>query len=148
MTAINADPAVARWLGPIDPLLTKSVIAAWIDHWRLHRFGLWAVEEKSTGQFIGRVGLVQHADWTASAHDAEVGWTLAKQAWGRGYATEAARAALAWAPTRALRTIISITLPDNVRSRRVMEKLGLTFQGMTHWHGFDQVWYAIELPPV
>jgi RimJ/RimL family protein N-acetyltransferase len=108
---------------------------------------MWAVEELASGRFVGRVGLVQHDDWTASAHDAEIGWVFSPAVWGRGYATEAARAALDWARQRQdLQTIISITRPDNLRSRRVMEKLGLTYRGSATWHGFDQVWYATELP--
>ena len=145
MTAINSDPEVARWLGPVDPSRTRERIMAWVEHWRQHGFGLWAVEEKASGRMIGRVGLVHHDDWTASDHDAEVGWTLARSAWGRGYATEGAHAALEFARGAGLRQIISITLPDNVRSRRVMEKLGLTYQGSTQWRGFDHVWYATEL---
>jgi len=146
MTAINSDPDVARWLGPIDPSRTAERIEAWLEHWSRLGFGLWAVDERASGDFVGRVGLMRHDDWTASAHDAEIGWTLAKSAWGRGYATEAAQAALGWAqPRPELNAIISITLPDNVRSRRVMQKLGLTYAGMTTWHGFEQVWYANKL---
>lgn len=146
MTAINSDPAVTRWLGPIDASQTESRIRVWTEHWRVDGFGLWAVEEKASGLLIGRVGLVHHDDWVASEHDAEIGWTLASTAWGKGYATEAAQAALDWARRRDRpRNIISITRPDNSRSRRVMEKLGLTYRGQTHWHAFDQVWYAIEL---
>ncbi len=148
MTAINADPEIARWLGSIDASRTGERIEYWMDHWRRHGFGLWAVEERASGSLIGRVGLVRHDDWTASAHDAEIGWTLARSAWGRGLATEAAKAALGWAQSRPeLRTIVSITLPDNVRSRRVMEKLGMAYQGIATWRGFEQVWYAIQLDP-
>lgn len=145
MTAINADPEVARWLGPMDPAQTRHRIEVWLDHWRTHGFGLWAVEEKATARFIGRIGLMRHSDWTASAHDAEVGWTLARDAWGRGYATEGAEAALDFATKGRLREVISITRPYNLRSQRVMTKLGLTYRGRTNWRGFDQVWYGREL---
>ena len=146
MTVINADPEVARWLGSIDPSRTREKIESWLEHWKLHGFGLWAVEEKSSGRMVGRAGLVRHEDWTASVHDAEIGWTLARSAWGYGYATEAAGAALNWARERgAPRQIISITRPDNVRSRRVMGRLGLVPMGEANWHGFDQVWYALDL---
>ena len=91
---------------------------------------------------------MHHADWTASAHDAEVGWTLARSAWGCGYATEGALAALDFARSAGLQQIISITLPTNTRSQRVMQKLGLTYRGEANWHGFDQVWYATELSPL
>jgi RimJ/RimL family protein N-acetyltransferase len=146
LAEIRADPEVGRWLGFPDPALSRESIGRWVEHWSQHGFGLWAVEHKGSGRFIGRVGLMYHEDWTASAHDAEIGWTLASDAWGRGYATEAARAVLDWARARgAPRRIISITRPDNVRSQRVMQKLALALIGETTWHGYDQVWYAIDL---
>jgi RimJ/RimL family protein N-acetyltransferase len=146
LASIRADPEVGRWLGWPDPAGAAESITRWVKHWAQHGFGLWAVEQKRSGRFIGRVGLMHHEDWTASAHDAEIGWTLASDEWGRGYATEAARAVLEWARARgAPRRIISITRPDNVRSQRVMQKLGLVRIGETSWHGYDQVWYAIDL---
>ncbi len=146
MRAINSDPEVNAWLG-VDPSQTEARIAHWLNHWQQFGFGLWAIEEKATEEMIGRVGLVDQVDWTVSPQDAEVGWTLASSAWGKGYATEAALAALEFAREKGLRHIISITRPDNVRSQRVMEKLGLTYRGATNWHGYDQVWYGTELEP-
>ena len=148
MRAIYADPEVARWLGWPDPAETAKKIQWRVDHWLRHGYGIWAVEERATGTFIGRVGLVHQDDWTASEHDAEVGWTLARASWGHGYATEGARAALDFARDKGLRQIISITRPDNIRSQGVMKRLGLTYRGATHWHDYDQVWYAIDLAPV
>jgi ribosomal-protein-alanine N-acetyltransferase len=147
MAAINDDVRVGRWLGGvIGRDQTQARMAAWVDHWQEHGFGLWAVDEKATGQMVGRVGLMHHDDWTASTHDAEIGWAFAPEVWNRGYATEAALAVLEWARGRAgLRTIVSITRPDNVRSRRVMDKLGLAYVGQTTWRGFEQVWYVIDL---
>jgi RimJ/RimL family protein N-acetyltransferase len=145
MTEINADPEVAPWLGFPDPSRTEERIRAWLDHWQHRGFGLWAVQDKGTGAFIGRLGLVHHDDWNASTHDAEIGWALARSAWGRGYATEGALAAMAFAREIGLRRIISITRPDNIRSQRVMEKIGLAYAGRTRWHSWDQIWYEIEL---
>lgn len=147
MAAINADPRVGDWLGGvIDTEETRAQLQAYVYRWEERGFGLWAVEERTTGRLLGRTGLMHWDDWTASPHDAEIGWTLAPDAWGRGYATEAARAVLDWATAQpGLRTIISITRPDNAASRRVMEKLDLAYQGETTWRGLSQVWYAIEL---
>jgi RimJ/RimL family protein N-acetyltransferase len=147
MAAINADPRVGKWLGGvIDVDTTRARLQSYGYHWEEHRFGPWAVEERASGRLVGRTGLMRWEDWTASPHDAEIGWTFAPDVWGRGYATEAARAVLEWATGDAsLRTIISITRPDNLRSRRVMEKLGLTYRGQTVWRGFAQVWYGIDL---
>ncbi|MDP8904734.1 MAG: GNAT family N-acetyltransferase [Chloroflexota bacterium] len=133
-------------MGPVDASRTRERIEAWPEHWRRHGFGLWAVEEKASGRMIGRLGLVHHEDWAASEHDAEVGWTRASSAWGRRYATEGAQAALEFACRVGLRQIISITLPTNARSQRVMQKLGLTYRAEANWHGFDQVWYATRVP--
>jgi RimJ/RimL family protein N-acetyltransferase len=147
MTTINADPRVGEWLGGVIGLEeTTARLAAYAYHWQERGFGIWAVEERVGGRLVGRTGFMHWDDWTASPHDAEIGWTFAPEVWGRGYASEAARAAIEWARTRPdLRQIISITRPDNQRSRRVMEKLGLTYQGHTVWRGFEQVWYGIEL---
>lgn len=147
MAAINADPRVGDWLGgTIDLEETSARLQLYGYHWEEHGFGIWAVEERTSGRLVGRTGLMHWDDWTASPHDAEIGWTFDPADWGKGYATEAARAVLDWAaPRPGLRTIISITRPDNVRSRRVMEKLGLTYNGETVWHGFSQVWYGIDL---
>ena len=143
--AIYADRNVARWLGWPDPDHVDASIQRWLAHWQRWGFGVWAVEV--AGVFIGRIGLVHHDDWTASAHDAEVGWTLATSAWGQGYATDGARAALDFAREKGLRDVISITRPDNVRSQAVMRRLGLTYGGATHWHGYDQVWYGTAIGP-
>ena len=148
MAAITGDPRVGEWLGGvIGPDETASRIQHWTDHWQQHGFGLWAVEERDSGVLVGRTGFMHWDDWTASPHDAEIGWTFSSAVWGRGYATEAATAALEWARTQpGLRHIISITFPHNARSRRVMEKLGLTYRGQAVWRGFDPVvWYALEL---
>ena len=97
---ICADPVVMRYMGNGGAPLTRGQAAerfASIQrHWRKHRFGLWAVEEKASGEFIGRIGLQHHEDWPG-AHKVEVGWLLDRAYWGRGLATEAARASLTYA---------------------------------------------------
>jgi len=145
LSAIYSDPQVATWLGWPSPDQVEASMGRWVEHWRRHGFGLWALEEKSSGALIGRVGLMNQVDWTASEQDAEVGWTLARSAWSNGYATEGATAALDFARAKGLRRIISITRPDNLRSQAVMKRLGLTYRGATHWHGYDQVWFGTEL---
>jgi ribosomal-protein-alanine N-acetyltransferase len=89
-------------------------------------FGLWALEVRGTGEFIGFTGLAVpefEADFTPAV---EVGWRLARSAWGSGYATEAARAALQFAFEEAgLSEIVSLTTPANRRSRAVMERIGM-----------------------
>jgi RimJ/RimL family protein N-acetyltransferase len=88
-------------------------------------WGLWAVEVKGGAPFIGFVGLSK-PEFRPNEQDVEVGWRLARDAWGHGYATEAARAAVAYGFAElALPEIVSFTVPANVPSQRVMERLGM-----------------------
>lgn len=128
--AMNADPEVMRHFPAV---MTRQGSDALIDrieaHFVEHGYGLWALEAQ--GQFVGFTGL-SWATWEADFTPAlEVGWRLARPAWGHGYASEAATAAL----LRGLEevdSIVSFTAVSNERSRRVMERIGLR-----HEHDFD-----------
>jgi ribosomal-protein-alanine N-acetyltransferase len=90
-------------------------------------FGLWAVEEQDGKTFVGFVGLLVPNFDAPFMPAVEIGWRLARDAWGHGYATEAAVAVLNFAFTRAgLREPVSMTTPANVRSQRVMQRIGMT----------------------
>jgi ribosomal-protein-alanine N-acetyltransferase len=125
--ALNADPEVMRYF---PAPLTREQSDAMVDrieaHFGEHDWGLWGVERRADGVFLGFVGLspaVFEAPFTPAV---EVGWRLAREAWGAGYATEAASAALADGFERlALVEIVSLTAVGNERSRRVMERLGM-----------------------
>lgn len=126
--AICADPEVRRYLGDGRPLERPAVwreIAIFLGHWDLRGFGQWAVVERETGQLLGRAGLWQPEGWPGL----EVGWVLGRSHWGRGFATEAARASLnhAFAGLGA-HHVISIIRPDNERSIRVAERLGEQYE--------------------
>jgi RimJ/RimL family protein N-acetyltransferase len=122
--ALTSDPDVMRHLGGgevMDREGTWRNIALILGHWVLRGFGFWAVEEKATGDFVGRVGLWQPEGWPGL----EVGWALVRRHWGRGIATEAGRASLGYAfGTLGMRRVISLILPENNRSIRVAERLG------------------------
>ncbi len=123
---------------------TRAQLLLFALQWRQEGFSHWAAEDLSSGRLIGRIGLLRHHDWPESAPPVEVGWVLHRDWWGRGLATEGGRAAMrCWLEHLADDELISITAPANRRSRAVMERLGLSFRGETHWHGFDVVWYAI-----
>lgn len=127
LTAINTDPAVLEHLpGPVDRTGTAAMIQRFEQHFDEHGFGLWAVELAGGEPCLGWVGLTR-VDFEAPFVPAvEVGWRLARSAWGHGYATEAARAALAFAFDEAgLDEVVSFTVPANRRSRAVMERVGL-----------------------
>ncbi len=114
-------------------------------NWAEDGLSQWAAEDPETGQLIGRLGLLRHHDWPVSADPVEVGWVLDRAYWGRGLATEAGQASLdLWRTKLDDPQLISITTPENVRSRAVMERLGLTERGTTHWHQLDVIWYAVD----
>jgi RimJ/RimL family protein N-acetyltransferase len=145
MAEIYADPEVMRYLRPLDLEGTRQQLRRFVTQWEVLGFGLWAVEERSSGRLIGRIGLHYHEDWTASAYDAEVGWTLERASWGKGLATEGGAASLRYGfETMRMERIISIAHHQNVASRRVMEKLGMRHEGETDWRENPVVWYAIS----
>ena len=123
--AMNADPVVMEHFpSPLTRQESDALVDRIEAHFDEHGYGLWAVE--ADGVFIGFTGLVWQT-WEASFTPAlEVGWRLARAAWGRGYATEAASAALGVAfGAAALARVWSITAVTNVRSQAVMRRLGL-----------------------
>ncbi len=142
---IYGDPESVRYLRHLDLEGTRQQVERFKQHWERHGFGLWAVEERATGRFIGRIGLMQHDDWVASAHDAEVGWVIARDLWGQGLAMEGGAAALEFGNQLGLKRIISIAHVDNAASQRVMEKLGLVRVGDTNWRDTPVTWFATEL---
>jgi RimJ/RimL family protein N-acetyltransferase len=143
MARIYTMPEVERFLGPWDPAETEEQVAFLVAHWDHEGFGAWAVEERETGRFIGRIGLLRHVDWPGEP--VEVGWTLDRTVWRRGLATEGGEASLRYGfEVLGLDRILSITDRNNAASRRVMEKLGLTHRGQRFWRERDHVWYAIE----
>jgi RimJ/RimL family protein N-acetyltransferase len=126
--AMSADPAVMEFLGPFaDPAACQAWVKWARGHWDQHGFGQWVVEILGKASFIGVIGLAV-VDYDAHFTPAvEVAWRLARAYWGHGYATEAARAALDHGfGELGLTEIVAVTVPANLRSRRVMERLGMT----------------------
>jgi RimJ/RimL family protein N-acetyltransferase len=96
------------------------------SHFEANGYGLWALELRATGEFVGFTGLAKPAFEAHFTPAVEIGWRLARLAWGKGYATEAARAALAFGFEEVgLAEIVSFTTVANARSRAVMERIGM-----------------------
>ncbi|MEL6772014.1 MAG: GNAT family N-acetyltransferase [Bacteroidota bacterium] len=127
--ALNADSRVMEYFPePLARSESDAVAARIRTHFNAHGFGLWAVEIPGVTPFAGFVGLAVPRFEAHFTPCVEVGWRLATAYWGRGYATEAAHAALAHAfETLHLDEVVSMTAVENVRSRRVMEKIGMAY---------------------
>lgn len=140
--AMCGDPEVTRYLMTrFDREQAWRHLAFLIGHWVLRGFGMWAVEERATGVFVGRIGFAEPEGWPGF----ELAWTLARPFWGRGYATEGARAALAHAFTVLQRDrVISLIHPENQASIRVAERLGERLEGRVEVLGREHLVYGLE----
>jgi RimJ/RimL family protein N-acetyltransferase len=143
--AISADDELMRSLGR-DAGLDLS--EAWRDmaklagHWALKGYGHWALEELEGRELVGNAGLFRPPDWPGL----ELGWTVGRSRWGRGYAGEAARAAIDWARAElGASHLISLITNDNHRSQRVAEKLGMTIEGRMELRGFEMRVYGLDI---
>ena len=125
---LNADPEVVRFLsGPMTRADSDALIGRIEAGFDSDGFGLWAVEVSATAEFIGFTGLARPRFTAHFTPAVEVGWRLARSAWGYGYATEAARAALEYGfGPGSLDEVVSFTARGNVRSRAVMNRVGMT----------------------
>ena len=142
---LTSDPEVMRFLGgkTLDRLEAWRHMAFIVGHWQLLGYGHWAVEEKMSGNFVGRIGFLNPAEWPGF----ELGWTLARESWGKGYATEGARRALSYGFNELDRShIISLIHPDNKASIRVAERLGEKVEGKTQLMGHEVLIYGIDRP--
>jgi len=106
-------------------------------------WGFWALEQHAAGRLVGGVGLFPLA-WEGP--EIELAYHVVPSAWGRGYATEAGESLLAAAWAAGLDHVVAVAIPENTASRRVMEKLGMTLQGPTHYRDLDVVRYSISRP--
>jgi RimJ/RimL family protein N-acetyltransferase len=141
---IASDPEVIRYIGSGKPLVREEVfynLTSIINGFRRRGFGRWAVVKKETGALIGYCGL--------SLGNEEIGvelaYLLARSEWGKGLATEAARASLRYGFEHLkLDSIAALTRPENLRSRRVMERLGMRYVRAGKHYGYSCVCYSIS----
>jgi len=125
---LNADPQVTQFFPkPLTRAESDAMIGRMREHLARRGFGFWAVEAPGVADLVGAIGLLAPSFEAPFTPCVEVGWRLARNYWGRGYATEGASAALAFGFDQlGLDEIVSFTVPANLPSRRVMERLGMT----------------------
>jgi ribosomal-protein-alanine N-acetyltransferase len=126
--AINADVEVMAFMSRrLDRAASDAFLDRILERWAADGYGLWALDRKHDRRFIGFAGLSETGFRAPFTPAIEVGWRLARAAWGHGYATEAGAAALRFGLEVLGRDeIVSFTATGNERSRRVMERLGMT----------------------
>jgi RimJ/RimL family protein N-acetyltransferase len=126
--SMNADPAVMEHFpSTLSRAASDRLVDAILDGWAGNGFGVWAVEHVADGALLGFVGLSRPSFEAPFTPAVEIGWRLARHAWGHGYATEAALAALGFGfEAVGLEEIVSFTVPANTRSRAVMARIGMT----------------------
>lgn len=125
---MSGNPEVMKYL---RPLASGDACKAWMDfqvaHQKAHGFCLWAAELRESGRFVGAIGLLRVGFSAHFTPAVEIGWRIAREFWGRGYATEAARAALQFGfAVTELSEIVAHAGIANIRSHRVMTKLGMS----------------------
>lgn len=142
--AMRFHPEVAKWLPPgrdADPLASaRGTIERFAAAWRDEGYSPWGVFQN--GRLIGHAGLNYVPEFEAT----EVLWALHPDAWGRGYATEVAKAALGFGfQTVGLDLIFAITMENNTASQAVMKRIGLTYRKRVDYKGFkDVVWFDVD----
>jgi len=141
--AMCADPEVMKYLGsgPMNRSEAWRNMALVLGHWALRGFGLWAVEERASGELVGRVGCWRPEGWPGM----EIGWTLRRSSWGLGFATEAARAALEAALGDLGQShVVSMIDRGNAASVRVARRLGMRLEGRGELMGHSVDVYGIR----
>lgn len=139
-SAMWADPAVVRFIGgkPSTPAQTWQRMLTYLGHWKAMSYGYWAIEEKSTGTFVGEIGF---ADFKRDIgpqmrNVPEIGFALVSDAHGKGYATEAVRAVLEWGDANLpSKRTVALVNEDNAASRHILEKAGYTVFDRAQFNG-------------
>ncbi len=140
------EPEVAEWLFLTGPPTREQLEARTTLHervWAERGYGMFAVVEKASDRFVARVGAMT----TAETGRMEIAWSTTREAWGRGYASEAARASIDFTFTHSpLETLDCYLRPDNTASRRVAEKVGFRYQDTRYLYDRPLRYYRVERP--
>lgn len=143
--ALRGNADVMRYIGSAGPMTreqSRERLDRYLACWETHELGMFSVRERGTATPVGWAGLQPRE----GSDEIEVGYAFGPPAWGRGLATEAARAAVRWGfEDRGLERIVAVAYPENDASRRVMDKLGMRYEGMRVVYGVDSVYYAVTV---
>jgi RimJ/RimL family protein N-acetyltransferase len=152
-----ADPETMRYMGDGTTATQDEVaqsIPFWLERWERNEVGQFSLERREDGRVLGRAGFLiwDTANWETSSFaeagdraEVELGWMIAREHWGHGYATEAALAARDWGiDERGLSRLISLIRPENARSVRVAEKIGEHYEREVVIGGLPAMLYALE----
>jgi RimJ/RimL family protein N-acetyltransferase len=145
-----ADPEVVRFMGDGSTATLTEVergIASWLERWETWGMSLFALERREDGRIVGRAGFLRWdpETWEIGGTETELGWLLAREHWGHGYATEAALALRDWAfQDRGLTRLISLIQHDNLRSTRVAERIGERYERDVEVRGKLSRLYTLE----
>ena len=145
-----ADPEAMRFIGDgstTDLSGAKEAVGRWLERWGTWKIGMFVIERREDACVLGRAGFLRWdpETWEISGRETELGWGLAREHWGHGYATEAALALRDWAlGARGLTRLISLIQPENLRSVRVAEKLGERYERDVEVRGKPTMLYSLE----
>jgi [ribosomal protein S5]-alanine N-acetyltransferase len=147
LAALHADSRVMATMG--GETATAEESRAWMErnlaHGEERGFGIFVFREERSGRFVGR-GQIRRIE-IGGGEEVEVGYAVAADLWGNGYATEMAGALVGWAELGGSRNLVAYTEPTNAASRRVMEKVGFRYERDVVHHGRDQVLYGMDTTP-
>lgn len=140
LVAIHADPDITRFMGVWDHASALEWLRGVDQNWRMHGYGRLAITDRASGRLLGRTGLM----FLSQFSETELGWTLRRDEWGRGYATEAARACADWAfGDFEIPYLTSFIEPGNERSVRVASRLGMTPLRSDVFHDRPMIVHAV-----
>jgi len=141
---IYSHPDLSKYLSNEQPLRldqTRAAINSIIESWQQHNFGVWAVVYKKHRKLIGHCGL----KFLENTPEVQIGYLLLKDYWRRGLGTEAAAAVLKYGfEVVKLERIVAIAKPENIASRRVMEKIGMKYEKDAYYYDNDVVYYSLS----
>lgn len=142
-TAMRGDEDVMRYIGTAGPLTPEQSVEKldkYLKCWENNGLGMFGIRRHGETNPIGWGGLQPLAE----TGEIEVGYAFAKPAWGHGFATETAAAVVRWGfEELGLARIVAVAYAENARSRRVMDKLGMSFEGMRHLYDTESVYYSL-----